>query len=327
MHARRRLLVLGAAALAWPLAGFAQQRSKPARIGYLIGGDASNFTFTLEPFKLGMRELGYVEGRDYVIEVRGAEGRMERNPQLMAELLQWKFDVIVTTNSEAAIAAQRATSTLPVVVANSADPVAAGLVKSLARPGGNVTGLSNLSPEVLQKQLELLRSALPRLSKVALLVNPENRLTGVMVKHIDGAAGKVGVEILRISATNAAEIEKAFAASVASKVQAVIVMIDALLVQQRDLIAKAAAKRRMPTMFFDRGHVEAGGLMSYGTDIRDLNRRAASYVDRILKGAKPGELPVEQPTKFEFALNLKTAKALGLAIPRELVLRADRVIE
>jgi putative tryptophan/tyrosine transport system substrate-binding protein len=305
----------------------AQTARKPYRIGYLVTGGAVSFPISVEPFRRGMRELGYREGADFVLELRTAEGRNERLDPLAAELVHAKPDVIVVSTTPGAQAAMRATRVIPIVVANSSDPVGTGLVKSLARPGGNVTGLSNQGVDLGEKQLELMRSVIPGVSNVAVLVNPANPSSKLIADNVQRAADRFGVKILWLEARDVAGIEKAFATLATYKVQALIVTLDGIYIQQRRQIAEMALKHRLATMTGGSGHAEAGALMSYGPDFAENFRRAASYVDRILKGAKVGELPVEQPGKFEILINTATAKKLGLAIPRELLLRADRVVE
>ena len=328
MKTRRRLLIaLGAGALAAPLACFAQQqRSKVARIGLLEGSSASSYAKWREALIAGLRELGYVEGKNIIIEYRWAEGNYERLPGLAAEMVQMKVDVIVAS-SLAIRAAQQATTTIPIVMVQTSDPVGSGFVASLARPGRNITGLSNMNTEVMSKYLELLRVAVPKLSRVTVLVNPSNPVHPEFLKSIQAAAKTNSVKISPVQASTASQIEAAFGAMKQERAGALIVLPDSFFLAQARRIAELAAQHRLPTMFWTREPVESGGLMSYGQNIAEHYYRAATYVDKILKGAKPGDLPVEQPTKFELVINLKTAKALGLTIPQELLLRADRVIE
>ena len=326
-HGRRRILLATGVLVLAPPAAFAQDSAKARRIGYLVTGGAVSFPLSVEPFRRGMRELGYVEGKDYVIELRTAEGRSERLPRLANELAGMNVDIIVTSSTPATQAAMRATRTIPIVVANSADPVASGLVSSLARPGGNVTGLSNIVADLGQKQLEMLQKAFPGLSRVGLLINPANAITNLVTNNIEDATKRAGIKLVRVEARNTSDIEAGFAALVRERAQALIVALEPFFIQQRRQLAELALKSQIATMFGGSGHVEAGGLFSYGPDITDNFRRAAGYVDRILKGAKAGDLPIEQPAKFEFLINLRTAKSLGLTIPQELRFRADRVIE
>jgi putative ABC transport system substrate-binding protein len=330
LNPRRQVLIaLGLSALAAPLASLAQPQNKVWRVGFLALRHV-NFVDTdyyYGPFREGMRELGYIEGRNLAIEWRSAEGRAERLPALVADLVQLKVDVIVTAGSAATSAAQKATSALPIVMATTPDPVGSGFVKSLLRPGANITGLSNLSVDINRKHLEIMLSIIPRLSRVAVLVNPTNSSHAAILKSTQDAARKLDIKVLPAEARTPQEIERAFSAMAREHAGAVIIAIDAFFIQQGRQIAQLAAKQRLPSMAGSREYVEAGGLMSYGQNLADNYRRAATYVDKILKGARPGDLPVEQPTTFELFINRKTAKAIGLAIPQELLLRADRVIE
>ena len=330
LNPRRQVLIaLGLSAFAVPLASFAQQQGKIWRVGFLAlrHVDFIDADYYYGPFRQGMRELGYVEGRNLVIEWRSAEGKAERLPDLAAQLVQGKVDVIVTAGTAATSAAQKATSTLPIVMATTADPVGSGFVKGLARPGTNITGLSNLSLDISAKNLEIMLSLVARLSQVAVLVNPANSAHAAILKSTRAAAQKLNIKVLPAEARTAQEIERAFSVMARERAGAVIIAIDAFFIQQGRQIANLAVKHRLPSMSGSREYVEAGGLMSYGQNLADNYRRAATYVDKILKGAKPGDLPVEQPTTFELFINRRTAKAIGLAIPQELLLRADRVIE
>jgi putative ABC transport system substrate-binding protein len=274
-----------------------------------------------------MRELGYVEGKNLNIEWRFADGKAERLPGLAAELAQMKVGIIVAVGSLATSAAQRATTTIPIVMVSVSDPVGIGLVKSLARPGGNITGLSDLLGDISSKHLELLLGMVPKLTRVAVMVNPVNGSNATILKNIQVAAQRTAVKILPVEIERSQNIEKAFSLMINDKVGAVIVASDGLFFQQASQIAKLAAKNRLPTISWVREYVEAGGLMSYGANITDLYWRSATYVDKIFKGAEPGDLPVEQPTKFELVINGKTAKALGLNIPQSLLVMTDKVIE
>src|SRR5437016_6541514 len=327
MNSRRKLLVaLSAGALAAPLACFAQQqRSKVARIGVLESTSSS--ANQREALIAGLRELGYVEGKNMIIEDRWAEGNYERLPGLAAELVQMKVDVIVAGATPAIQAAQRATSTIPIVMVRVGDPVGSGFVASLARPGGNITGLSNSSVDVSSKYLELLRAAVPRLSRVTVLVNPANPIHPDFLKRLQATEKTNSVTISPVEASTASQIEAAFAAITRERAGAVIVLPDPFFASQARRIAGLAAQPRLPTMFWTRGPVESGALMSYGQNNEEHYYRAATYIDKILKGAKPGDLPVEQPTKIELVINLKTVKAIGLTIPQQLLLQADEVIE
>src|SRR5205823_3169022 len=326
---RRKLLVaLSAGALAAPLACFAQQqRSKVARIGLLEASSASSSANLREALIRGLRELGYMEGKTMIIEERWAEGNYERLPGLAAELVQMKVDVIVAGSTPAIQAAQRATSTIPIVMVRVGDPVGSGFVASLARPGGNITGLSNISVDASSKYLELLRAAVPRLSRVTVLVNPANPIHSDFLKRVQATEKTNSVTISPVEASTASQIETAFGAMTRERAGALIVLPDPLFSSQARRIAELAAQQRLPTMFWTRGLVEAGGLMSYGQSNAEHYYRAATYIDKILKGAKPGDLPIEQPTKIELVINLKTAKAIGLTIPQQLILQADKVIE
>jgi putative ABC transport system substrate-binding protein len=319
----------GAVLLAAPLAAEAQQAAKVARIGYLTG----NLTTGLhlhEAFRQGLRDLGYVEGRNVVIEYRSAEGKYERLPALAAELVALKVDVIVVTSTPAALAAKQATRTIPIVLAWAGDPVGSGLVTSLARPGGNVTGLSVLAPELVGKRLELLKQAVPGVNRVAVLWHPGDyaeRTDKDMLKEADVAARALGVRLQFVEARGPEDFDRAFSDMTRARADAVTVQSTNVFFIERRRLVDLAAKNRLPAMYLTREFVDAGGLMAYGPNVADLFRRAATYVDKILKGAKPGDLPVEQPTKFELVINLRTAKALGLTIPQSLLGRADEIIQ
>ncbi len=328
MNNRRKLLVtLGAGALAFaaPPGSFGQQQGKVWRVGILSPTSASLSSPNTGAFLKGMRELGYVEGKNLVIEWRFADGKLERLPDLAAELVQLKVDIIVTAGATAISAAQKATTTIPIVMASTGDPVGSGFVKSLARPGGNITGLSNMAGDIAAKFIDLLRSVVPKLSRVAMLT--PSTTYGELSKSVQAAAQKAGVKTLVAEASTPQEIENAFSMMVREKADAVFVGSPTVFAQQHRQIAELALKYRMPSLFQDRVTVEAGGLMSYGQKLTDSYQRSATYVDKILKGAKPGDLPVEQPVSFELVVNLKTAKALGLTIPQSLLLRADEVIQ
>ena len=329
MTTRRKLLVVLGAALAAPLASFAQQPGKIWRIGFLAprSRPTSAEPDVYSAFPQGMRQLGYIEGKNFVIEWRFADGKFERLPGLAAELVQMKVDVIVAAGTVATQVAQRATTTIPIVIAASLDPVGSGFVKSLTRPGGNITGLSLATSDFSPKHLELLMTVAPKLSRVAVLVNPDNSAHPALLKSVQAAAQKLGVQVLPVSARTPEDIERGFSMMKRERAEAVIVATDAFFFLQRRQIAELALRLRLASMATNRQHAEAGDLMSYGQNVADFYRRAATFVDKILKGAKPGELPIEQPTIFELVINRKTAKALGLTIPQELLLRADRVIE
>jgi len=316
--------------LAAPLAAEAQQAAKIARIGYLSGSLAAG-PHLPEAFRQGLRDLGYVEGRSVVIEYRDAEGKLERLPALAAELVALKVDVIVAAASAVpARAAKQVTRTLPIVFIGAGDPVTTGLVTSLARPGGNLTGLSMLAPELIGKWLDLLRQAVPEVSRVAFLWQPGaagDRTDKDFLKEADVAARALGVRLQVVEARGPADIDRAFSDIIRARAGALTVLSTPMFSSERRRLLDLAAKNRLPAMYSFREYVDAGGLMSYGPNLADMYRRAATYVDKILKGAKPGDLPVEQPTKFELVINLKTAKALGLTIPRSLLLNADEVIQ
>jgi len=274
-----------------------------------------------------MRDLGYADGKNLVIEWRYADGKFDRLPGLAAELVRMKLEVIVTHSTPATQALQRATSTIPIVFASSGDPVGRGLAASLARPGGNITGLSIITPDVYPKQLELLKLIMPALSRAAFLVNSDTPGLPAVLNNVQAAAQKLGVVMLPIDARTQEEIERGFAEMGRERADAVIVQADAFFTAQRRQISELVTHNRLPSVFYYRENVQAGGLMSYGQNLVDYYRRAATYVDKILKGAKPSELPIEQPMKIHLAINQKTAKALGITVSKELLFRADEVIE
>jgi len=313
-----------------PLAAGAQQAAKVARIGYLTVNLAAAPPSLLEAFRQGLRDLGYVEGRDIVIEYRDAGGKAERLPALAAELVALKVDVIMAGSTPHALAAKQATKTIPIVFLSSGDPIMDGLVTSLARPGGNVTGLSSLTPERVGKCLELLTQAVPGVTRVAVLWQPGavgDRTEKDTRNEAEVAARALGVRLQFVAARGPAEIDRAFSDMSKARAGALAVWATAMFVVERGRLVALAAKNRLPAVYTLSEFVDAGGLMAYGHSQADLNRRAATYVDKILKGAKPSDLPVEQPTKFELVINLKSAKMLGLTIPQSLLLRADQVIE
>ena len=326
---RRTLLVSLAAGALAPLGSFAQAPAKVWRVGFLAQRRVEfvDADFIYGPFRQGMRQLGYVEGKNLVIEWRSAEGDASRLPELAAELVRLKVDVLALSGTPAAFAAQKATTAIPIVMIGVGDPVGNGLVKSLARPGGNSTALSNMVAELGPKLLEILHSMVPRLKRVAVLVNPSNSSIAIFLKNIQTAAQKIGVVIHPVEASTPGEITSAFALMTRQNVEALIVPLEALFSQQRTQIVELAAKQRLPSIGTYGDYVEAGGLTSYGQNGKENFRRAAIYVDKIFKGANPGDLPVEQPTRFELAINLKTAKALGLKVPQTVLLQATKVIE
>ena len=307
----------------------AQQPAKVPRIGNLYAGDPSTQSARIEAFRQGLRDLGYVEGKNIVIERRYAEGKYDRLPALVAELVRLKADIIVTGGGPATRAAKEATSTIPIVMTNDADPVASGIVASLARPGGNITGLSNFAPELSGKRLEILREVVPTLSRVAVFETSTRPDNAQVLKEVDLAAGALKVKLQYLDVLSPKDIGPAFRAAGKGRAEAVLMIVSGpILNPHRTQVVELAVKSRLPVIYPGRQVVEAGGLMSYGLnqDDLDLDRRAATYVDKILKGAKPGDLPVEQPRKFEFIINLKAAKQIGLTIPPNVLVRADKVI-
>ncbi len=322
-------VALAPAILSPPLPINAGQAAKAHRIGFLSPSsppDPRTQRF-FEAFRQGLRELGYVEGQNIAIESRWAEGKYDRLPGLAAELVRLKVDLIVTSAVPAIQAAKEATRTIPIVMAVVVDPVRTGFVANLARPEGNLTGLSTMAPELVGKQLEMLKEIVPRVSRVGLLWNPANAGNAPQLREGEVAARALGVRLQPLEARDSKEIDSAFAAMTRGRAGAVIVLVDVVLIDHRTRIADLAAKRRLPAVYGLREHAEAGGLMAYGPNIADMFRRAATYVDKILKGAKPADLPVEQPTRFELVINMKAAKALGITIPQSILIRADQVIQ
>ncbi len=308
-----------------PLAADAQQAAKVYRIGYL--GNVPTPPTLWEAFLRGLRELGWVEGQKLVIERRNAEGRFERLPDLAADLVRLKVDLIVAAGSPAPLAAKRATNTIPIVMTNAGDPVGSGLVTSLARPGGNVTGQSLLNPALVGKQLELLKEVVPKVARAAVLTNPGNPARALMLTEAEAAMRLLGLQFQVLDARGPAEFEAAFSAMRTERAGALLILSDPMFVGERRRLADLAARSRLPAVSGLRELVDAGILMTYGASVSDLFRRAATFVDKILKGAKPSDLPVEQPTKFELVINLKTAKTLGVNIPQSVLIRADHVIQ
>jgi putative ABC transport system substrate-binding protein len=321
--------VLAFGLFAAPRATDGQEPGKVPRVGSLAPRNRSDGAPFLDAFRQGLRELGWVEGKNIVIEYRWAEGRSERLLDLAAELVRLNVDVILAANTSAVVAAKSATSTIPIVMAvGGSDPVGLGLVGSLARPGGNVTGLSfSVGGDIFGKGLELLRETVPKVRRVAVLSNPANPGQALAIRDVKVAARSLGVQLQLLETRGPNEFESAFAAMARERAGALFVVPDSMFGLNRARLQELAAKRRLPAMYGLREHTEAGGLMSYGVDVRDNFRRAATYTDKILKGARPADLPVEQPTKFELVINLKTAKALGLTIPPSVLLRVDEVIE
>jgi putative ABC transport system substrate-binding protein len=305
----------------------AQQPGKVPRIGYLITSSPSAIAPRMDAFQQGLRELGYVEGKNIVIERRHAEGKLDRLPELAAELVRLNVDVIVTSGPTATRPAKGATSTIPIVMTFDDDPVGSGFVASLAHPGGNITGLSTLAPEISGKQLELLKEIVPRLFRVAAFGTSTRQGTAQALKEMELAAGALAVKLQYLDIEDPKDIETAFRAASKGRADALLVLQSPVFNSQRAQIANLAQKSRLPAAYPRREFVEDGGLMSYGASISDLDRRAATYVDKILKGAKPADLPVEQPKKFEFIINLKAAKQIDLTIPPNVLVRADKVIK
>jgi putative ABC transport system substrate-binding protein len=305
----------------------AQQPKKVSEIGYLSTDSPSTIGERIEAFRQGLRELGYVEGKNIVIEGRFAEGKADRLPGLASELVRLKVDVIVTSGPAATRAAKEATVTIPIVTAQDPDPVGNGLVASLARPGGNITGLSTLAPEISGKRLELVKEIVPRLSRVAVLGSSTTPGNAQALRETELAARALGVQLQFLDVLSPKTIETAFRGAAKGRADALLVLQSPVFVNERRQLADLAVKSRLPTIYDRREFVDDGGLMCYGTNFADLSRRAATYVDKILKGAKPADLPVEQPTKFELVINLKAAKQIGLTIPVNVLARADRVIK
>jgi putative tryptophan/tyrosine transport system substrate-binding protein len=303
------------------------QPGKVWRIGYLDQGSADGNKPYVEAFRQALRDLGWVEGKNIAMELRFAEGKTDRLPALAAELVRLKVDLIATSSTPAALAAKRATTTIPIVIGFAADPVGSGIVSSLAHPGGNITGWTHQGLELRQKYLELLKEAVPEAKRFGVLWNPANPVHKSSMKVIEAAAQRLKVELYLVGVQDSKEIEGAFSTLAGKRADALIVYPDGLFLDQKALIVTLAARRRLPAMYGIREYVEAGGLMAYGTNLSEMYRLGASFVDKILKGAKPGDLPVEQPTKFELVINLKTAKSLGLTIPQSVLGRADEVIQ
>ena len=322
------LLSLGIA----PFAAEAQRAAKVARIGYLLFGplESPETRQTLDAFRQGLRERGYVEGQNIIIEYRSANGKIDRLPGLATELTRLKVDLIVAGNTPMARAAQQATTTIPIVSPSMGDPVGDGLVASLGRPGGNITGSTFLGPELVPKRLDLLKEVLPKVSRVAALWHPGafgEHTTGDMLKGTETAARTLGVRLQLVAVRGPDEFDRAFSTMAKERAEALIVFPSTMLFNERRRIVDLAAKTHLPAIYQSRQFVDIGGLISYGASISDLIRDAATYVDKILKGAKPADLPVEQPTKFEMVVNLKTAKALGITIPQSVLIRANEVIQ
>ena len=327
MKAKILLYALPALILATIHLAEAQQPTKIPRIGFLSTTSASSIAPNLEAFRQGLRESGYIEGKNIIIEYRWAEGKIERVPDLAAELVRLRVDVIVAGGSPGIRAAKDATNAIPIVFAGlGTDPVELGFVASLARPGGNITGVGAGNPELYGKRLELLKEAVPRLSRAAYLRNPDNPASRLTGKEIHAAAGVLALQIQILEVRNVNDLDGAFQAARRAQAGGLIVAQTPPINSDLKRVVNLAAKSRLPAIYADKNWTDAGGLMSYSTNTVDVYRRAAGYVDKILKGAKPADLPVEQPTKFEFVINLKTAKQIGLTIPPNVLARADRVI-
>jgi putative tryptophan/tyrosine transport system substrate-binding protein len=321
-------LTLCAILLALCASASAQQPTKIPRIAYLTAASLSAISERTDAFRQGLRDLGYVEGKNIVIEWRSTDGKLDRLPALVAELVRLKVDVIVTGGSAVTRPAKQATSTIPIVMAQDTDPVGNGFVASLARPGGNITGLATLAPEISGKRLEILKEIVPRFSRVAVFGTSTEPANAQRLREVELAAGAFGVKLQYLDVLGPKDIESAFRAAGKGQADAVLMMVSGPFANsQRPQIAELAVKSRLPVIVSGREYVEAGGLMAYGVSLPDLDRRAATYVDKILKGRKPADIPVEQPTKFEFIINLKAAKQIGLTIPPNVLARADRVIK
>ena len=327
MTRRKLLIALGASFAPWPLASDAQQPAKVPRIGFLSPFSPSDAALWHQALRLGLRDLGWIEGKNISIEYRYSEGRRDRLPDLAADLVRLKVDIIFVDTNSAGLAAKNATRAIPIVLASGSDTVASGLVNSLARPGGNITGLDQIAPELGGKRLELLKEIVPMLSRVAVLWNPQNPASTLNWKELQLPARQLGVQLHSLELRSPNDFDKAFEDATKARAGALAIMPDPVFVTNLKRIAYLAAKNHLPSIFHLREFVDAGGLVAYGPDRSDLFRRAATFVDKILKGAKPADLPVERPTKFELVINLKTAKALGLTIPQSLLLRADQVIQ
>jgi putative tryptophan/tyrosine transport system substrate-binding protein len=329
MNMRRELvLALVAGALAAPIASLAQQPAKVARIGILFSASQQLSDIQLQAFRDGLRELGYVEGKNYQLEPRWADGKLERLPSLAAELVDAKVDVLVAVSSPGVVAAHQATRTIPIVMPLSSDPVGDGLVASLARPGGNITGLSVMAPELGEKRIQLLKEMFPKVSHaMAVLWNPAYVGMRARFEQAQIAAPTVGLAVRSMEVRDTRELDVAFEAIIREHPEALLILVDPFTRSQRSRIVEFAAGQRLPAIYESSEFVDVGGLASYGPNIADQFRRAASYVDKILRGAKPADLPIEQPTKFELVINMSAAKALGIKFPESILLRADKLIE
>jgi ABC-type uncharacterized transport system substrate-binding protein len=324
---REFIALLGGAAAAWPLAAGAQQPAKMPRVGLLSTFSPSETMPWHQALRQGLRDLGWVEGENIAIEYRYAEGRLDRLPALAADLVRLNVDLIFTDTTSPAVAAKNATRTIPIVVASASELVESGLAQSLARPGGNITGLDQIAPELGGKRLELLREIVPKLSSVLVLWNPLNKTSTRNWGELQLPAGQLGLSLHSLEVRNADELDKAFEVSTTMRADALAILPEPVFVANLKRIADFAAKNRLPSIFHLREFADAGGLITYGPDRSDLFRRAAAYIDKILKGAKPTDLPIQLPTKFELVINLKTAKAMGLEIAPTVIARANEVIE
>jgi ABC-type uncharacterized transport system substrate-binding protein len=327
MDRRVFIIIVGSGIITMPLVGKAQPVPKVPKIGLLSGASSAGVEVLIDAFKQGMQELGYVDGKTFVLEARYADNKSEKLPELARELVERKVDVIVATTDGPIAAVKRESRTIPIVMTNSTDPVGTGFVASLARPGGNVTGMSNISADLSGKRLELIREVVPGLTRVAFLWNPDSRGTVLDYKESEAVASSLHLALQSIEVTSVADLDHAFSAVTAQRAQVLLVPPgNPVAFSKRFEIAAFAQRNRLPSMFGPREYVDAGGLMSYGPSVASVYRQSATYVDKIIKGAKPAELPVQRPTKFELVVNLKTAKALGLTMPRSVLERADQLI-
>ena len=327
MQRREFITLLSGIVAPWPLAARAQQPAKIPRIGFLGNSTATMEANLIGPLRDGLRELGYEEGRNVIIEFRWADGKYDQFPALVAELLAAKVDVIITAGTPATLAIKKATSTVPLVFIAVGDPVGTGVVPNLGRPGGNITGLSSIAPDLEGKRLELLREVVPKLSHVAFFLNPANAFHTASMRQARVAAQSLGIKLQPMEVNKSEQLDGAFASIVKEKPDALLILADRIFLHNRKRMMEFAIQQRLPSVNAYRELVEAGGLISYGPSYEDMHRRAAVYVDKILKGTKPADLPIEQPTKFTLLINLKTAKTLGLTVPPTLVARADELIE
>jgi len=327
MQRREFITLLSGIVAAWPLAARAQQPAKIPRIGFLGNSTATMEANLIGPLRDGLRELGYEEGRNVIIEFRWADGKYDQFPALVAELLAAKVDVIITAGTPATLAIKKATSTVPLVFIAVGDPVGTGVVPNLGRPGGNITGLSSIAPDLEGKRLELLREVVPKLSHVAFFLNPANAFHTASMRQARVAAQSLGIKLQPMEVNKSEQLDGAFASIVKERPDALLILADRVFLHNRKRMMEFAIQQRLPSVNAYRELVEAGGLISYGPSYEDMHRRAAVYVDKILKGTKPADLPIEQPTKFTLLINLKTAKTLGLTVPPTLVARADELIE